>query len=174
VEPVGPANKSWKVKIVKWRKKAGGGKQPYQGYFFPGNPEKYEGNVDKIIFRSGIELRLFKYLDEQPGILAWSSEELTIPYRSPIDGRIHRYFPDVKFKARRKNGSEQTYLVEVKPSYQCVRPTPPKKPNKRSQARYLRESTTYGINLAKWKAAETLCERKGWTFMKWTEKQLVF
>jgi hypothetical protein len=158
---------------VKWRKKAGGGKQPYQGHFYPGYPEKYEGKIDTIMFRSGLELRLFKYLDEAPGIIRWSSEETVIKYRSPVDGKIHRYFVDAKITTK-KDEIETTYLIEVKPASQCKPPSPPKKPNKKSQARFLRESRTYKVNLAKWNQAELVCEQKGWTFLKLTEKDLSF
>jgi hypothetical protein len=162
----------YRIQPVKWRKKAGGGKQPYQGHFYPGNPEKYEGNVNTIVFRSGLELRLFKYMDEAPGIIRWSSEEIVIPYRS-IDGKWHRYFVDVKLTTK-KEEVETTYLIEVKPACQCKPPTLPKKPNKKSQARFLRESNTFRVNQAKWAYAEAVCQSKGWIFLKITEKDLMF
>jgi hypothetical protein len=164
----------WKVVPTRWRNAKGGGKQPFQGYFVPGYKDKYEGNVNQIIFRSGIELRLFKYLDQQPNVVAWSSEETIIPYVSPVDNRVHRYFVDAKVTVKQKDGNLRTYLIEVKPSYQCSAPKCPEKPNRKSQARYLRESKTYIVNLAKWSAAEEVCAKKGWTFLKLTEKQLVF
>jgi hypothetical protein len=55
-----------------------------------------------------------------------------------------------------------------------VPPRKPKKITRKNEARFIRETRTYGVNLAKWKAAETLCEKKGWTFIKLTEKELVF
>jgi hypothetical protein len=162
---------TYRVQPLKWRKKAGGGKQPYQGYFYPGNPEKYEGKLDNIIFRSGLELRLFKYLDQTSGVIHWSSEETVIPYTSPVDGKIHRYYVDAKVTTQ-KNNVTSTYLIEVKPTYQCVPPTKPKKMTKKSQMRFLRESKTYDVNQAKWAHAEALCKSKGWIFLKITEKDL--
>ena len=66
----------------------------YQGKFKPRNPQKYRGDSTNIIYRSGWELKLMSYLDKHPGVLLWNSEEIVIPYRSPIDGKMHRYFPD--------------------------------------------------------------------------------
>jgi len=45
-----------------------------------------------------------KYLDSHSQIVNWSSEEFCIPYRSPIDRRMHRYFPD--FWVEKDNGEQ--------------------------------------------------------------------
>jgi hypothetical protein len=66
----------------------------YQGYFKPKNPQKYKGDPTNIVYRSSWELKLMTYLDLHKDIVTWGSEELIIPYRSPIDNKIHRYFPD--------------------------------------------------------------------------------
>ena len=63
---------------------------PYQGYFKPKNPHKYKGDPTNIIYRSSWELKLMKYLDERKDVVKWGSEEIIIPYRSPIDGRVHK------------------------------------------------------------------------------------
>ena len=34
------------------------------------------------------------YCDNNESVIEWGSEEVVIPYKSPWDGRIHRYFPD--------------------------------------------------------------------------------
>ena len=64
-----------------------------------------------------------KYCDTTPSILRWSSEEIAIPYKSPIDNRVHRYFPDFYVKVRESSGKIVHKLIEVKPSKQT---TPPK------------------------------------------------
>lgn len=166
--------KKCKVTPTKWRKSARGGKVPFQGIFYPANVEKYKGDVNNIIFRSGLELRLFKFLDERNSVLEWSSEETIIPYISPKDGQWHRYFVDVKIVSQNKAGEIKTYLIEVKPFSQCKPPVVPKKVTKKSQYRYLKESRVYEINLAKWKYAEAVCNKKGWEFIKMTEKDLIF
>ena len=86
----------------------------YKGWFKPQNPKKYKGDPNNIVYRSSWELRVMKWLDEHPNILWWASEELPIRYVSPVDNKIHRYFPD--FIARvKENGKETTMVLEVKP-----------------------------------------------------------
>jgi hypothetical protein len=65
-----------------------------QGYFKPRHPEKYVGDVNKIRFMSSWELQADKFLDDNPNVLRWSSEEIVIPYVKPTDGKVHRYYPD--------------------------------------------------------------------------------
>ena len=135
----------------------------YKGKFRPQNSEKYRGNASNIIYRSGWELKFMKYLDRQPNILQWSSEEVIIPYRSPIDGKVHRYYPDFWIKTLKGET-----LIEIKPKKQ----TKPPKPNPKHKRRYLKEVKTWGINEAKWKAAEEFCENKGWNWEIITEDTL--
>ena len=56
-----------------------------------------------------------KYCDHTDSILEWGSEEIIIPYRSPIDNRVHRYYPDFYIKVREKSGKISRYIVEIKP-----------------------------------------------------------
>ena len=55
------------------------------------------------------------YCDLNENILEWGSEEIVIPYRSPIDNRIHRYFPDFYVKLKETTGKIKKYIIEVKP-----------------------------------------------------------
>jgi hypothetical protein len=66
----------------------------YKGRYSPKNPGKYKGDPTGIIYRSLWERKLMVYLDENKSIIQWSSEEIAIPYISPLDIRYHRYFPD--------------------------------------------------------------------------------
>jgi TnsA endonuclease N terminal len=140
----------------------------YQGYFRPKNPAKYRGNPSNIIYRSRWELKLMMYLDEHKDVLSWGSEEVIIPYRSPIDGRVHRYFPDFIVTKINKDGKKETTIIEVKPAAQTKPPVKQAKPNKR----YLTEVMTWGVNEAKWKAAQSFCDDRGWSFHIFTEKEL--
>jgi len=140
----------------------------YKGFFKPKNPAKYKGNPNNVIYRSGWELKLMSHLDSHPDVLQWSSEELAIPYRSPIDGKLHRYFPDFLIKKRNPEGLIECLVVEVKPLKQVSAPKILDKPTKR----YLNEVKTYGINMAKWKAAKEFCELMKWKFIIMTEKDL--
>ncbi len=88
-----------------------------------------------------------KYLDENPMVTWWASEELFIPYRNPIDKKMHRYFPDFVVKTKKKDGTVMTYVLEVKPEVQTKMPK-----QKRKTKRYLQEAATYAINQEKWKS----------------------
>ena len=136
----------------------------YQGKFKPKNPHKYVGDIRNINYRSGWECRVMLHLDNNSDILEWSSEEIIIPYRSPLDGKIHRYYPDFKIKTINKC----IILIEVKPHKQTQEP----KIQKRMTKGYITEVKTCGVNQAKWKAAQEFCEYRGWAFSIMTEKDL--
>jgi hypothetical protein len=101
-------------------------------------------------------------------ILEWGSEEFWIPYRSPVDNRVHRYFPDFIIKVREKSGEVRTYVIEVKPKRQTVAP----KQKSRVTKSYLHECKTYAVNQAKWKAAEEWCADRLLEFKVITENEL--
>ena len=64
----------------------------YKGRYIVTNYKKYIGNPQKVIYRSLWERKFMVYCDSNPSIFAWASEEIAIPYLSPLDGKIHRYF----------------------------------------------------------------------------------
>lgn len=135
-----------------------------KGRFAPRNPHKYRGDVTNIIFRSSWEIKMMKRLDLDDNVLEWSSESVIVPYKDRTSGRFRRYFPD--FWMRRYDGSE--FLIEVKPLKETMPPTREKKTEKR----YLQECVTYARNVSKWEAAEKFCEKRGWRFIKITEREL--
>ena len=139
-----------------------------QGIYTAKNPIKYKGIVTNIVYRSSWELRVFKYLDDNPHVLEWSSEEYVIPYKSPVDGKFHRYFPDIWARMMGIDGRTTTYLIEIKPEAQAKEPQIQKKVTKR----YITEVCTYAINQAKWKAAREYCLDRKWEFKVLTEKDL--
>ena len=136
----------------------------YSGNFVPKNQDKYTGNVSTIIYRSLWEFKLMKYLDAHDEIVRWASEEIVIPYRSPIDRRMHRYFPD--FWVEKKSGEQ--LVIEVKPKQQLK---PPKKPKRQTQ-RYLREMHTFAVNQRKFEVAEEFCRNRGMKFVIFTQDEL--
>ena len=138
-----------------------------KGRFRPKNPQKYKGDATNIIYRSTWEIKVMRYLDENPNIIWWGSEELPIPYISPIDKRKHRYFPDFIAKIRKSDGKVMTYIIEVKPEKQTKPPT-----QKRKTKTFIQEAMTYEVNKAKWYAAEEFCKDHGWQFQILTEKHL--
>lgn len=136
-----------------------------QGKYSPRYPRKYKGSTP-IIYRSGLELKLMRWLDRNSLVREWGSESVIIPYVHPKDNRTHRYFVDFNFKMER-NGKLKKYLVEVKPSRQSK---PPRKT--KNTKSYLYESFTYAVNSAKWSAAEKWCKKHGYEFLIITEKHL--
>ena len=139
-----------------------------KGRFKPKNPLKYMGDPTKITYRSSWELKLMNFLDSHTDVLKWASEEFSIPYVSPIDGKVHRYFPDFLVKKRNPNKVIETLVIEVKPKIQTTAPTVQKKANKR----YIREVYTWGVNSAKWEAAKRYCDHREWKFVIMTEHEL--
>ena len=146
----------------------------YQGLFRPKNPQKYKGDPTNIVYRSSWELKLFAYLDIHQSVVRWSSEEFFIPYKSPIDGKWHRYFPDVYVEQINTDGKKVSILIEIKPEAQTKPPSMLNKmtPKAKISKRFLNEVKTWGVNEAKWKAAEEYCIDRGWQFTIMTEKQL--
>ena len=76
----------------------------YKGKFQPSYPKKYKGNPANIIYRSLWERKFMMYCDKNENILEWASEEIALPYRSPVDNRVHRYFPDFYIKYKDTSG----------------------------------------------------------------------
>ena len=110
--------------------------------YTPIYPSKYQGNTKHIICRSSWERKFCQWCDMNNSIISWASEEFSIPYVSPKDNRVHKYYPDYLIKVREKNDMIKTYVVEVKP-YKQTRP--PKTPKRKTKS-YLTECVTYAVN----------------------------
>ena len=136
----------------------------YKGRYRPSNKKKYRGDVNNIIYRSLWERKFMVKCDLDPDIIEWGSEEVIIPYISPVDGKQHRYFPD--FYVKTTNGDK--FLIEIKPKKYTK---PPKKPAKTTK-RFIYETQEWARNQAKWEAATLVCKRNGWKFMILTEDHL--
>lgn len=136
--------------------------------WMPSNPQKYAGDYRNIISRSSYETKFFNWVDKNPSVIEWHSEETVVPYVSPVDGRHHRYFLDAKMKVKSNDGKITTYLVEIKPEKFTKPPATPK----RKTARYIAEVCQWGVNSAKWDAATEYCLDRGWKFVILTEKHL--
>ena len=139
----------------------------YQGRFKPSNPGKYKGDPTNSIYRSLWERKFMVWCDRNLNVMEWGSEEIIVPYRSPVDRRIHRYFPDFYVKSRNREGGFAKRLIEVKPYAQTQ---PPKRGRKTKKL--LKEIATYGVNQAKWKAARTYAKDRGMEFVILTEHEL--
>lgn len=137
---------------------------PYSGKFKPKNPDKYRGDPANIIYRSLWELKLMRYLDVHSDVVRWASEEFCIPYRSPIDRKIHRYFPD--FWVEKGNG--QQIVIEVKPEAHLHQP---QKPSKQTR-KYVTEMKRFVVNQKKFETARDFCKKRGMDFIIMTEHEL--
>ncbi len=140
----------------------------YKGKFRPKIPKKYRGDYTNIIYRSLWELKFMKYCDSNQNILEWGSEEIIIPYISPLDNRPHRYFPDFYIKVRENTGKIKKMIIEIKPKKQCIEP----KVQKIKTKSYVREVCEYVKNQAKWEAATDFCKDRMMDFKVLTESEL--
>lgn len=132
------------------------------GRFIPKNPEKYVGDVDKIMFRSRWEVSVMQWLDSRDAVIRWGSEEVNISYLSPLDSRVHQYYPDFFVEYRDANGAILKEIVEVKPLHE----------SDAAHAKHQRSKDAVAVNMAKWKAAAIWCEQRGMTFRVITEKSI--
>ena len=140
----------------------------YKGKYQPSFPKKYKGDPTNIIYRSLWERKFMVYCDLNEKVLEWGSEEMFVWYRSPIDSKPHRYFPDFYIKVQESTGQIKKYLIEIKPKKQT---TPPPK-QQRQTKKYLYEAYEYAKNQAKWEAAKEWCADRGYEFKVLTENEL--
>lgn len=134
----------------------------------PSNPKKYKGDYNNIICRSSWERKFCHWCDLNESVISWGSEEFFIPYVSPLDNKVHRYFPDFIIKVEEQSGKIKTYVIEVKPKKQTI---PPVKKSRITKS-FIHETKTYAVNLAKWNAAKEWCEDRLLEFKIITEDEL--
>lgn len=136
-----------------------------QGKYTPVNPHKYKGNLDKIRYMSSYELETHRFFDNNANVISWSSEEIAIPYVSPVDNKVHKYYPDYLVEFINSSGEVIKQLIEVKPHAQTKAPH-----GNRKHAAY--EQVTYAVNVAKWMAAQAWCQTHGIEFKIITERAI--
>lgn len=140
--------------------------------FIPKNPQKYIGDVDKIIMRSTWERKFAIWCDLNPSVIAWNSEGIPIPYFHKVNGKIHNYYVDFFVKLTTKNGEIKKLAVEVKPKCETEPPKVPKRKTQKSQQNYLTECLNYQRNKDKWESAQEWCKKNGFEFVILTEYEL--
>lgn len=136
-----------------------------QGVFIPRHQSKFIGS--KAIYRSGLELKFFRFCDNNKNILKWSSEDVVVPYVSPVDGKVHRYFVD-NYIMVKEGDVVKNYLVEIKPYRQTKPPTT----KYRKKQHLVYEQKQWAVNTSKWESARKYAKQKGWEFIIITEKDL--
>ena len=143
-----------------------------QGKYNLINPSKYLGSPLDIWFRSSWEYKLYFYLDNEPRVLKWNVEGITIPYEMMVNDKwvTMRYFPDAYCEIQKTDGSITKNLIEIKPYAETIPPVYPKRVTAKSLENHEYRMKMFLKNLAKWKAAKTFCEKRGLDFFVMTEK----
>lgn len=137
--------------------------------YHPVNKEKYLGDKYPIL-RSSYEVKFCRWLDINPNVKFWNSEQIEIKYYDPTTNKVRRYFPDFFMRAIDKNGVVKNYVIEIKPFKETK---PPRMAGKKKKQTLLYEQKVWLKNQAKWKAAIDWCKNNGCEFKILTEKQLM-
>lgn len=152
-------------------------KEAKKGIYLLNNPHKYIGTLTKdgtqegVLFRSSWEERMYYYMDHNKNIVEWSAESVIIPFLFTLDGKVHRYYPDIYCKVNTRDGIKK-YIFEVKPEWQTVEPQKPKNRSLERKKRFEKEMYTFVKNRDKWNAAEEWCKKNDHEFMVLTEKHI--
>lgn len=141
---------------------------PKPTLFEPKNKQKYIGDVTKIVCRSSWERSFSRFLDVNSNVRYWNSEEVVIPYISPVDNAEHRYFID--YYVEFTNGKR--VLIEIKPEIQSVTPIEPKRKTAKAINRYNESLKTHAVNQTKWEYAREFAKRNNMIFLVMTEREL--
>jgi hypothetical protein len=136
-----------------------------QGYYKPKNPEKYIGDVNKIVYRSSWELNAHTFFDNNTRVIRWGSEIICIPYLKPTDNKVHRYYPDYYVEYITDSGEIVKEVIELKPSNQTKQP-------RGNHKHKLYEQLTYAVNVAKWTYAKQWCDQHNVNWRVITEKSI--
>jgi len=153
-------------------------------------PEKYIGNTQLIIYRSGWELAFCRWCDSSPSIIRWSSEPIRIPYydrvskleeckklgldpNNPKNWITKFYNTDFWVQVKKADGAIEKWFVEIKPGHKLGKPKQPEKNAPlREIKRYNNAVKEYLINEAKFAAISEWAKRNGAFFYIFTEDQL--
>lgn len=121
-----------------------------QGYFDISKSTKYKGD-GPVIYRSGLEKKIFNMFERSAKIIEWSSEPEEIEIYYMFGGKRRRYNIDcyVKF------ASGKMQLIEIKPHSQTQEPQLSK--YRGNQDRFTKDLDTFQKNMAKWESAHAWC-----------------
>jgi hypothetical protein len=150
-----------------------GNKNYHQGVYKPLHPEKYGGDPNNIVYRSGLELKMCNYCDKNTNVTKWMLEGIIIPYKDH-EGKSRRYYPDFYMEVVNPNNPEQyvRYVIEVKPDAETRPPkiAKTKSLNKLKSLEY--QLKTYKKNVYKWTQALEWCKKRDLIFKIVTEKNI--
>ena len=111
-----------------------------------------------------------KWCDITPQVLSWGSEELVIPYISPVDHKVHRYYIDFFIVVKQSDGTSKKFAIEIKPYNQTI---PPRITKNMMTESIKYKIDTYAVNSAKWEAARKFCRQNNMDFVILTERNLL-
>jgi len=153
-------------------KRADGKDKYVQGQYNLTYPSKYLGDPTCIWFRSSWEYKLYFFLDNNPRVLHWNVEGITIPYEIMENERwtTCRYHPDAYAEIQKLDGTITKTVIEIKPYKETIPPESPKRNTAKSLENHEYRMKMYIRNLAKWKAAKKHCDKIGVDFVLMTER----
>jgi TnsA endonuclease N terminal len=129
-----------------------------QGKYTVKNPGKYIGKRVPT-YRSSWEYTFMSFCDNNPAVLNWASEAISIPYFNPVKGRQTIYVPDFLVVYVDANQKQHTEIVEIKPSTEVTM----------ESARSYRDKLMVAMNMAKWAAADSWARANNMRFRVVTE-----
>jgi hypothetical protein len=128
------------------------------GKYKVNHPEKYMGKHAPT-YRSSWEYTFCTFCDNNPSVVNWASEAVSIPYRNPVSGKQTIYVPDFLIVYVDANDKKHTELVEIKPLKEATM----------ESAKSLRDKLSVAINMAKWAAADNWARANNIRFRVLTE-----
>ena len=129
-----------------------------QGKYTVKNPDKYIGRKSPT-YRSSWEFTFMSFCDNNPAVLNWASEAISIPYFNPVKGRQTIYVPDFLVVYVDANQKQHTEIVEIKPSTETTM----------ESAKSYRDKLMVAMNMAKWAAADNWARANNMRFRVVTE-----
>lgn len=158
-----------------------------QGNYIPKNKDKIIklNHLNGLFYRSGLELKMMHFLDNNPNIIRWGAECLIIPYKLTHfeNGNTfiknHCYYPDFYYELKLSNGEIKHVVAEVKPQkeYEMVlaldegRLQVPEKGTKKLK-NFEYDFKLADKNRSKFNTMIKWCNAKGYEFIIITEQHL--
>jgi len=129
-----------------------------QGKYTIKNPDKYVGRKSPT-YRSSWEFTFMSFCDNNPAVINWAIEAISIPYFNPVKGRQTIYVPDFLVVYVDANQKQHTEIVEIKPSTEVTM----------ESAKSYRDKLMVAMNMAKWAAADSWARSNNMRFRVVTE-----
>ena len=151
-----------------------------QGLYIPNFKDKVLqlNNYGGLYYRSGLELKIMRYLDLNSSVTKWCAELIEIPYMlsemkdNSLVTSQHRYYPDFYYELKKEDGTIKKVVMEVKPESETIAPKMPENPTRKQLISINYSLKMYSKNLNKWNSAIDYCKRHGFEFIIMTDKMI--